>query len=157
MRHYYKTHGKHCYLRSFQSKCPKCNADVLYWECTHGSKVFFQYPPYGKLVRHYCRQYKGSLNIKKRFPVIVKKPKGLLDSQSPSCPICGKLFKNLNNLENHMENLKKIDIDHRLFLENRLSFEKGYKLYNQKDLDKSKIYDHPKFGKFNVKKEKKID
>ena len=110
MRHYYKTHGKHCYLRSFQSKCPKCSASVLYWECTHGSKVFFEYPPYGKLVRHFCRHRKGAFNVRKIPQIIVKKPKGLLENQSPSCPICGKLFKNINSLEDHLENLKKSDI-----------------------------------------------
>jgi len=157
MRHYSKSHGRHCYLRSFQSTCPKCNASVLYWECTHGSKVFFEYPPYGKLVRHYCRHHQGSFNAKKSFAVIVKKPRGLLGNQSPSCPICGKLFKNLNNLENHMESLKKNDMNHRIFFENKLSFEKSYKSHIQQNLDTSKLNEIPKFGKINVKKEKKID
>ncbi len=156
MRHYYKTHGKHCYLRSFQSKCPKCNADVLYWECTHGSKVFFEYPPYGKLVRHICRYHKDSFNVKKRFHVIVKKPKGLLENQSPSCPICGKLFKNSISLENHLENLKKNDINHKLFFENRISFENEYKTTINKDLGHIKSSDQSEFGKINLKKEKKI-
>jgi len=156
MRHYYKTHGKHCYLRSFQSKCPKCNANVLYWECTHGSKVFFEYPPYGKLVRHFCRYHRGSLNVKKKFYVIVKKPKGLLENKSPSCPICGKLFKNSISLENHMENLKKNDISHKLFFENRISFENEYKTTINKDLGHIKSSDQSEFGKINLKKEKKI-
>ncbi|MFX1569797.1 MAG: C2H2-type zinc finger protein [Promethearchaeota archaeon] len=130
---------------------------MLYWECTHGSKVFFEYPPYGKLVRHYCRHHQGSLNGKKNFPVIVKKPRGLLGNQSPSCPICGKLFKNLNNLENHMENLKVIDIKHRIFFENQLSFEKKYNSFIQQNSGKSKLHEIPKFGKINIKKEKKID
>ncbi|MFX1501724.1 MAG: hypothetical protein ACFFDH_12230 [Promethearchaeota archaeon] len=157
MRHYYKSHGKHCYLRSFQSKCPKCNASVLYWECTHGSKVFFEYPPYGKLVRHYCRHHKGSLHIKKTYPVIVQKPKGLLEKKSLSCPICGKLFKNANSVKNHIENLRKNDIYHKLFFENKISFEDNYKEYNQKDSDQIKEYKKSKFGKINIKKQKKID
>jgi len=156
MRHYYKTHGKHCYLRSFQSKCPKCNADILYWECTHGSKVFFEYPPYGKLVRHFCRHHEDSLNVKKRFQVIVKKPKGLLENQSPCCPICGKLFKNSINLENHLENLKKNDINHQLFFKNRISFENENKANIKKDLGSIKSRDQSCFGKINLKKEKKI-
>jgi len=90
MRHFYKTHGKHCYLRSFQTKCPKCGKDVLYWECGHGSKKIFNYPPYRKLIRHFCRQDKTGINNRKRFPVIVKSTKGLLENESPSCPICGK-------------------------------------------------------------------
>jgi len=152
MRHYHKSHGKHCYLRSFQSTCPKCNASVLYWECTHGSKVFFEYPPYGKLVRHYCRHRKVSLYIKKKHPIIVKKPKGLLETQSLSCPICGKLFKNGNSLKNHIENLKKNDIYHMQFLENRISFEDHYKEIIQKDRDQIKDNNKPKFGKINIKK-----
>ena len=127
MRHYYKSYGKHCYLRSFQSKCPKCNANVLDWECTHGSKVFFKYPPYGKLVRHICRQRIGSFTVKNVTPVIVKKPKGLLENRYLSCPICGNLFKNASNLDNHLENLGKIDIYHTLFLMNRISFEDNNK------------------------------
>ena len=79
MRHFYKSHGKHCYLRSFQTSCRKCGADVLYWECTHGSKIFFDYPPYGKLRRHYCRNLDGISHKRKIFPVVVKKPKGLLE------------------------------------------------------------------------------
>ncbi|MFX1308474.1 MAG: hypothetical protein ACFE9M_05665 [Promethearchaeota archaeon] len=157
MRHYYKSHGKHCYLRSFQSKCPKCNADVLYWECTHGSKVFFEYPPYGKLVRHICRHRKGPFNIKRTYPIIVKKPKGLLENQSLSCPICGKLFKNAHSLDNHLEELKKNDIYHKLFFRNRISFEDHYKENIQGDMLQIKNYNKPKFGKINIKKRKKIN
>jgi len=155
MRHYYKSHGKHCYLRSFQSICPKCNASVLYWECTHGSKVFFEYPPYGKLVRHICRHHKVLFNIKKKYPVIVKKPKGLLEKCSLSCPICGKLFKNGNDLHNHLENLKKNDIYHRLFFMNKISFIDNYKDNSQTDINQITASTKPKFGKINVKKQKK--
>ncbi|MBA7695892.1 hypothetical protein ES703_104532 [subsurface metagenome] len=157
MRHYYKTHGKHCYLRSFQSKCPKCNASVLFWECTHGSKVFFEYPPYGKLVRHFCRYHKGAFNVKKKFQIIVKKPKGLLDYQSPSCPVCGKLFKNISSLEDHLEILKKNDIYHKLFFDNKISFEDKFVENIHKNSDQTKLLEQPEFGKINIKKEKKID
>ncbi|MHA2132040.1 MAG: hypothetical protein ACW99L_18885, partial [Promethearchaeota archaeon] len=107
MRHFYKVHGRHCYLRSFQTTCKKCNANVLYWECRHGSKVFFNYPPYGKLIRHYCRHRIGTSKQMKNFRVIVKKPKGLLENSSPSCPVCGKLFSTIQNLNDHINNLKK--------------------------------------------------
>ncbi|MFX1380036.1 MAG: hypothetical protein ACFFA4_13180 [Promethearchaeota archaeon] len=157
MRHNYKSHGRHCYLRSFQSKCPKCDASVLYWECTHGSRVFFEYPPYGKLVRHICRHHQRSLNIKKSFPVIVKKPKGLVEKQYPSCPMCGRLFKNATNLNDHLENLKKNDIYHKLFFMNRIPFKDDYKENSQMDFDQIKTYDTPKFGKINIKKQKKIE
>jgi len=151
MRHYYKSHGKHCYLRSFQSECPRCNANILYWECTHGCKVFFEYPPYGKLIRHICRHREGPFNQKTKDSIIVKKPKGLLEERSLSCPICGKLFKNVNSLDDHVESLKRNDIYHKLFLINRISFEEHSKENFKKNNFK------PKFGKINIKTQKKID
>ncbi|MFX1325308.1 MAG: hypothetical protein ACFE8N_10140 [Promethearchaeota archaeon] len=154
MRHFYKTHGKHCHLRSFQTVCPRCGADVLYWECSHGSKVFFNYPPYGKLVRHYCRQSIGTLSQKKIFPVIVKTPKGLLERESPSCPACGKLFKNANNLTDHIKTLKAHDKLHYNFFENKLKFEIDFREKNQEDSHHVKPFQEPKFGRINIKKKK---
>ncbi|MFX1376488.1 MAG: hypothetical protein ACFFA0_11815 [Promethearchaeota archaeon] len=154
MRHFSKTHGKHCYLRSFQTKCSKCGADVLYWECRHGSKVFFNYPPYGKLIRHFCRRAPGKLNIKRNFPVVVKVPKGLLEQESPSCPICGKLFKNQKNLNDHINNLKKQDKLHQNFDENTLNFGLGHREKNRENSNKEKLYFKPKFGRINVKRKK---
>ncbi|MFX1488351.1 MAG: hypothetical protein ACFFBI_04335 [Promethearchaeota archaeon] len=152
MRHYYKSHGKHCYLRSFRTKCQKCGADVLYWECRHGSKVFFNYPPYGKLVRHYCRHSLGNLRRKKNFQIIVKTPKGLLDKESPVCHICGRIFKNTQNLEDHLKNLKKQDILHKSFYENTLKFETEDLGAIQVDSDKANLDYKPKFGRINFRK-----
>ncbi len=157
MRHYYKPHGKHCYLRSFQSECPKCNAKILYWECTHGCKVFFEYPPYGKLVRHLCRHYKEAFTIKKSIQNIVIKSTRILQKQSPSCPVCGKLFKDIKSLNDHLENLKKTDIYHKLFINNKLLFENNLKEVKLKDSNHLKSYDYPAFGKLNIKKNKKIN
>jgi hypothetical protein len=154
MRHFYKSHGKHCYLRSFQTKCLKCGADVLYWECRHGSKIFFNYPPYGKLIRHYCRYSRTNLQRKKQFPVIVKTPKGLLEKESPSCPMCGKLFKNLESLNDHLTNLKHQDSLHEKFNNNTLNVEVGYRENSEKNSEKYKVYYKPKFGKINIKKKK---
>lgn len=109
------------------------------------------------MVRHICRYRKGSFNIKKRYPVIVKKPKGLLEEHYLSCPICGKLFKNANNLDNHLENLKKNDIYHKLFFMNWISFKDDNKEKSQTNLDQIKTYVKPKFGKINKKKQKKLD
>ena len=156
MRHFYKSHGKHCYLRSFQTKCPKCDADVLYWECKHGSKVFFDYPPYGKLMKHFCRHRTSILTPKRYSPIIVKKPKGLLEISSPSCPVCGKLFKNEGNLKDHLKNLRKNDKLHNSFFENKLFFKDNYRKKGQINLDQIKMHYKPKFGRINVKK-KEID
>jgi len=122
MRHFYKAHGRHCYLRSFQTKCPKCGVDVLYWECTHGS------------------------------PIVVKIPKGLLENGSPSCPVCGKLFKNDKDLNNHLETLRKDDKPHKTFFKNKFIFQNDSWNSNQKNIDQIKLYDKPKFGRINIKK-----
>ncbi len=158
MRHYYKPHRKHCYLRVFQSKCPKCNATVLYWECTHGNKVFFEYSSYGNLMSYFCLYDLVLFNKKKNFQIVVKKePIELLEKQSPNCPVCRKLFKNINSSEKHLENLRKNDIYHTLFFENKIPFEDSYKETIHKDFNQIKYYEQPEFGKFNVKIEKKIN
>lgn len=147
MRHYYKSHGKHCYRRSFQTKCRKCGAEVLYWECTHGSKIFFEYPPYGKLVRHYCRKSLGT-SIRKQYPIFVKRPEKLLKDASPSCPACGKLFKNEKDLKGHLIQLKNRDELHEQFLSDDFVF----KTENKRK--KSNIHGEPMFGKINIKPKK---
>ena len=145
MRPFYSTHGKHCYLRSFQVKCPKCNKEVLYWECIHGCKVFFEYPPYGKLIKHICRRYKSKKH-KNKYTIIVKKPKKLLEDASPSCPICGKLFKTENNVKEHLKQVQKIDLLHKKFLESNFLFDNSLQENIQKLSMKSK------FGRINIKK-----
>ncbi len=153
MRQIYKPHGKHCYLRSFKTSCPRCGNDVLYWECTHGCKVFFQYPPYGKLIRHICKSYKGkSLYSQNKYPVIIKKPKGLLEKASPSCPACGKLFKTELYLKEHLKQLKKSDLLHKLYFGQEMIIKHGNKVNNKKLNEKMRIRYKPIFGKINIKK-----
>ena len=146
MRHFYKSHGKHCFLRSFQTSCPSCGADVLYWECHHGSKIFFQYPPYGKLIKHYCRSSQTKSKVKTIHPIIVKIPKRIFEVSIINCPICGKIFKNESNLHDHIEQMKKNDLQHKLFVQNKLSFDE--------DLNNKVQVEFPKFGKINIKKRK---
>jgi hypothetical protein len=126
MRHFYKSHGRHCYLRSFQTKCSKCGKDVLYWECTHGSKVFFEYPPYGKLIRHICRGPVENRYKNTKYEITIKIPKGLLEKRSPSCPVCGKLFKSKKDLNNHLKTLRKEENLHKEFYVNELVFENDF-------------------------------
>jgi hypothetical protein len=147
MRQNFRSHGKHCYRRSFPTKCQKCGVDVLYWECTHGSKLFFEYPPYGKLVRHYCRKSLGK-NIKKKYPVFVKRPEKILENASPSCPACGKLFKNEDDLREHLKQLKTRDDLHEQFYKNDYVIKTEYKK------EKSRIYGETMFGKINVRPKK---
>ncbi|MBY9007555.1 MAG: hypothetical protein KGD63_12440 [Candidatus Lokiarchaeota archaeon] len=147
MRHFYRSHGKHCHLRSFKSNCPKCQVDVLFWECTHGSKVFFQYPPYGKLIRHICK--KGRQNERKnRFKVIVKNPREFKLIPPIQCDICGKIFKNKEGLENHMIQLSKIDYLHKSLIKRDKKFIKNISDQNLKS--KNNEY-FPAFGKINFK------
>jgi len=144
MRQNFRSHGKHCYRRSFPTKCKRCGKEVLYWECFHGSKLFFEYPPYGKLVRHYCRKSLGK-NLKIKYPVFVKRPEKILENASPSCPSCGKLFKNENDLKEHLKQLKNRDELHKQFIKivNNVKTENTGK--------KSSIYARPKFGKINIR------
>lgn len=130
MRHFSKPHGRHCYLRSFQTKCPKCGMDVLYWECTHGCKIFFDYPPYGKLVKHFCRKNLGERETNK-YRIIVKKPIILVENVPPSCPVCGKFFKSEKNLKDHLSSLKELDYNHKLFFENKILFTDDYYEHEQ--------------------------
>ncbi len=156
MRHFYKSHGKHCYLRSFQTSCRKCGADVLYWECTHGSKIFFEYPPYGKLQRHYCRNIGGISQKRKIFPVVVKKPKGLLENPYFSCPVCGKLFKKEIYLKDHLNEQKKNDSTHKLFFQNKIIFKNKFNDdMNKLKSEKNKFQDKPRFGRINIRSSKK--
>ena len=151
MLNFYKSHGKHCYYRSFQAKCPRCGLDVLYWECRHGCKVFFNYPPYGKLIQHRCSSHL-SKNAKKKYPVIVKTPKGLLEEASPSCPVCGKLFKTESDLDSHIKQLEKNVKDHNLFLEDKYVFSDTKIDKNLKSSKKIERYKMPKFGTINIRK-----
>jgi hypothetical protein len=149
MRHYYKTHGSHCYLRSFKTECPSCGVDVLYWECSHGSKIFFEYPPYGKLIKHHCKSYK-SKNQRKKYNVIVKTPKKIFSKQSIGCPVCGKLFKEEKYLKNHIKHLKNYDHRHKYFSENKTLLKDKVKEEN----DSKKENYSPKFGQINIKRKK---
>ena len=154
MRHYSKSHGSHCYLRSFKTFCPNCGVDVLYWECTHGSKVFFNYPPYGRLQRHYCRRDKA-LSRKTTFHVIVKTPKGLLEEPFITCPICGSIFKEEIALKNHLKSMRTQDNEHKLFFHNEMVFENGQKKGRFSQFEDNRFKQYPKFGRINFKKEKK--
>ncbi len=154
MRHFYKSHGKHCYLRSFQTVCKKCSADVLYWECTHGSKIFFEYPPYGKLIRHKCRKDRGLLKGKKKFPIVVKTPKGLLGEPYYSCAVCGKKFRDKGSLKDHFNAQRKNDIEHKMFSSSKLTFQNINSSMNNSYTNRSTVQHKPKFGRINIKASK---
>jgi len=151
MRGIYKSHGKHCVLRSFPTKCPRCKAEVLYWECRHGSKLFFTYPVYGRLIRHICKKDKP-LSKKNKYPIIVKTPNKILKEAGPYCSVCGKNFKTTNDLHSHLIELKKLDPLHERFFENKLRFRDNS---SEKVLGKKneiKTHFKPEFGRITIKK-----
>ncbi len=47
----YIGHPYDCTARKFPFSCPLCNSTVIYWECHHGSKVWFDPPDQGE---HNC-------------------------------------------------------------------------------------------------------
>ncbi len=151
MRHFSNTHGKHCYLRSFHTKCLKCKADVLYWECTHGCKVFFEYPPYGKLIRHRCRKI---IELKENEPVVIY-PASMLGEKIPSCPVCGKIFSSEKNLGDHILQLKKDDQYHKEFFKKNICFKENLDEKIPQSIDKQKNRESIKFGRINIKKSKR--
>ncbi|MCK4287430.1 MAG: hypothetical protein KAX18_14565 [Candidatus Lokiarchaeota archaeon] len=124
---------------------------MLYWECTHGSKIFFEYPPYGRLQRHFCRKDRGLSNKRKEFPIVVKSPKGLLGNPYFNCPVCGKIFKKDTSLQDHFKELNKNDLEHYLFSNNKLVFNNKFNNKTKLDSDSDKFRYKPKFGRINIK------
>ena len=154
MRHFYKSHGKHCYLRSFQTSCRKCGADVLYWECTHGSKMFFEYPPYGKLIRHNCRKDRELLRGEKKYPIVVKTPRALLGEPYYSCAVCGKTFRDESSLKDHIKTQKKNDLEHKMCFRNKLTIQNLNRSMNNSCPNHNTVQHKPKFGRINIKTSK---
>ena len=149
MKLFYRSHGKHCHIRSFPTKCRKCGSEVLYWECSHGSKIFFDYPIYGKLIKHKCPINK---NKRKEYPLLVKGPEDLFVKDSFSCPACGKIFKNNNDLKLHFKYSKNHDDLHKCFYKNKLIFNNNhFKISSEYQKGANKDY-KPKFGQINIKK-----
>jgi len=144
MRQFSKSHGPHCYLRSFKTECPNCGAKVLYWECTHGCKVFFEYPPYGKLIKHKCKNHRER-TTKKKYKIIVKRPKGLLENNSKYCPACGKVFDNQKSLNDHINQMEKFDYLHQII---GAKNNENHSISVEND---KKEYDPPKFGQMNLR------
>jgi predicted RNA-binding Zn-ribbon protein involved in translation (DUF1610 family) len=107
-------HGAHCRLRSFPTKCPRCGVAVLYWQCTHGCKIFFNYPAYGKPQRHICQP----IIRKRRNPVIIslgEHRRQQTERTTFRCPVCQKLFEEQGGLERHIRQMKKTDDPHAYF------------------------------------------
>jgi uncharacterized C2H2 Zn-finger protein len=90
--------------------------------------------------------------MKNKYPITVKTPKGLLEEASPSCPVCGKLFKNKNDLDSHLKHSQQNDEQHKQFLEGTYLFSDDDGDKNLKESEKIENYTKPKFGTINIKK-----
>ncbi len=149
-----RIHGKHCLLRAFKTVCPRCKNDVFYWECSHGSKVFFEYPIYGRLIRHKCKKHLTKENLKKKNHIKVKISL-FIEKDNFGCPICGKIFNKKNRLVDHIKQLKKSDEAHHSFYNNKLNFKTDSEIFNYnltKNLNENENKNHykPTFGKITI-------
>jgi len=58
------THGSGCVKRfCYPTFCPRCRGEVFYWECTCGSKVFFD--SLGDWQEHGCLQVKSKAIVER--------------------------------------------------------------------------------------------
>ena len=146
-----KTHGKHCQLRAFRTVCPNpdCKKEVFYWECIHGCKVFFEYPIYGKLIRHKCKTIPAGGKLKKKYRIEVKVPT-FIEKEFFGCPICGKIFKTKEQLNNHIIELKKTDKAHQNTLDEQINQKNGWERKELKEKNSLKSRYEPLFGKIRV-------
>jgi hypothetical protein len=62
------------------------------------------------------------------------------------------MFKNNQNLEDHLKSLRNQDNLHKSFYENTLKFETEDLGGFQENSIKSKLYYKPKFGRINIRK-----
>lgn len=107
-------HGSHCRLESFPTKCPRCHSPVIFWQCTHGCKIFFEYPIYGRALKHICK-----LNPKRSHNrssishgnYIIK----LTERSTYRCPVCQRILGTEDALLEHIRRLKRSDESHAYF------------------------------------------
>lgn len=118
-RHYHVT------KRAFQIKCKDCGKLILFWECAAcGAKALFSLPIYGKPQRHICDKYlrpqhkviqnPGWMAPK---PEIERAALDIDELKMYECPICNKIFRTDSDLNQHIQQLKKIEDEHSRFFE----------------------------------------
>ncbi|MHA1793590.1 MAG: hypothetical protein ACTSVI_13155 [Promethearchaeota archaeon] len=129
-------HGSWCRIRSFPTTCKNCGAKVLYWECTHGSKVFFEFDKYGRLLgKHKCpksgkkpskKKYAGTIDDQDfNMSSISKKLVERLFKEVFQCPVCQARFSSESQFHNHFKQKKDYDDDHAEFYnKNKMQIEK---------------------------------
>ncbi|MHA1372035.1 MAG: hypothetical protein ACTSWN_02820 [Promethearchaeota archaeon] len=122
-------HGKWCRTRSFPFICKSCGARLLYWECSHGSKVVFEFDSRGRLKgKHKCKKTITNKNKAKKkqyfdydsnfdLSTISKTFLEKLFEKSYQCPVCMKKFKEEKQYYNHLKSKKEYDNKHAAFFE----------------------------------------
>lgn len=87
------THGPGCVkVRSYPTTCRRCDQQVIYFECSCGSKVFFDPPNQGV---HDCTQIQRAYHAQLLIALIESSKK---DAEgSTECPMCGTSLLNAKN------------------------------------------------------------
>lgn len=122
-------HGRACRKRSFPFTCKQCGARVLFWECTHGCKVVFEFDTGGRLAgRHRCKATHGSTAPKKPrkwfdldnsfdMASVSKRFLENLFKESYRCPACKATFKTETSYFQHVKQKAEMDEVHARFYE----------------------------------------
>nr|MDO8108889.1 hypothetical protein [Candidatus Sigynarchaeota archaeon] len=126
-------HDRSCRLRSFPTTCKFCGQKLLYWECTHGCKVMFEFDKFGRLAGHHkchgaASGVRSSRPLKKRPPALAesgfdissvsKKFIENLFKESFQCPVCKEKFASEASYYQHLHQKKAIDDNHSAFYRN---------------------------------------
>lgn len=120
-------HNSSCKLRSFPTTCKFCGAKLLYWECTHGCKVMFEFDKNGRLLgAHKCHAAPPGIHksrpLKPRPPALAEYgfdissvSKAFIEKifkESYKCPVCGEEFATETGYYQHLKQKRAIDDRH---------------------------------------------
>ncbi|MHA1681671.1 MAG: hypothetical protein ACTSUE_11735 [Promethearchaeota archaeon] len=125
-------HGKWCRTRSFPTTCSACGAKLLFWACSHGCRVMFEFDKFGRLAgKHKCKARETPVKRKEKrswfdydndfdLSTISKQYLEKMFEESYQCPVCGEKFGSELHYYQHLKQRKEMDDDHFLFYqENR--------------------------------------
>ncbi len=143
-------------IRCFNTSCRKCGASVIFWQGSAGSKVFFDAPVKGKLIKHTCK--KKSYKKPSKYIKCSYSEHSTIDPERKSfqCPVCGKIFNKSDYVNEHIKQMKKIDDYHRDFFENALDLlkEEAKEAQNSRKVFE-KSHDLKQTKRIIIKKKKK--
>jgi hypothetical protein len=90
---YVPTHGPSCYkVHSYLTHCSSCGEPIVYFECSCGSKVFFDPPDEGL---HECGKVTGARRAERATLLLDMLHYASLDPDgNTECPMCGVVLKN---------------------------------------------------------------